>query len=1178
MGRLTQDRAQGIPSFPETLHGTHGDDAEPGCQEQSDDGCTKSPCQDQEPRSCSPDPRGCQGDLAGSGDLGESGSGSRLGSSIYDQSSRERRDGDSQGEDGTDGDCATASCECPPAASSELNSISVGWHAEDLHDMYMLFSEEKPRKHNWVAQEMWKYMQKKGFLDRSKEYIRSSKSDLLEVYCSSNSELTRQFHNADMKAYRFGLKQGDLKHADGRHRLYDHLMIFRPRDIWTAPSCRAWCKWNQFNMMRSIETAKRIIQAREDDEVHMMLCAALLEFQQWRCEECHFHMEQPGGSEMFYQPELVEIYEKLIWSRCDQCVAGNLSHPSTGNPMKKSMQILTTSKIVACTIEKLKCQGNHTHSMIEGSVKIGNQKCSVSSITELYTATFARRVCRAVQASQKVCEKQHFVENQGLHVGEENVNGDHDSKRRRLDIKQARPRSFEPEPSSLHEQSQVPDDISSAPNLNETVQNALQVAPRVGKLILENGDLFDQFGKIFPEKQIRVVELCKGVDRYRKPPINLMPGEAPLRKSIGLDREKLALFDPLPWENWENRSVRSLCSKSIPARLLVTIFAKEKTTDRVGPDEAPVRVEGQSSESRKRPGDELDGNLEKKHQQSHDLSDMEKMFDHPKLPEGMIKSIDDDNTKIHPTQKSLHGPRFLKLTKESQNLISKIHTNMGHPGVRKLRIALETQGVDQKILEALEDYHCSTCHEMQKPKSAKPSHLPDIREFNDCVGCDGITWTASSGKQFFFYHYIDAATNFHLANHTHRTDAEGAFESLRGTWLQWAGPCKVLVVDGDTAVCSEHFSNLAQSMNIRIGVVAAYAHWQLGKTERHGEILQEMLRKYDHEHPIQNSEDFMKALTQCCNAKNALSRHRGYTPEILVLGKSIQIPGVNSTDQVDSSHFLAENQTPEGLAFRESLAKRESARRAFVAADHDDRLRRAMLRKHRPFRGHHVRGTPVMFWRCGNGQLPGRWVGPALVISQEGDSIVWLSHVGKLFRVAPEHVRILSERESEQYERKPEQLPSQVGKGVFQYQDLIDQENSGPRVVQVDSEISGTPAGNNSSQDENQTAQEHEPAQEPSIPSIQSEPSIAPSAQENPPENAEVNPSEENAAPENIPVPEDDELFAEDYWIVKDNRLIRRHVKPRTTSFRPTEPDDCPINLLRLLDDSNRQKGANGPK
>ena len=99
-----------------------------------------------------------------------------------------------------------------------------------------------------------------------------------------------------------------------------------------------------------------------------------------------------------------------------------------------------------------------------------------------------------------------------------------------------------------------------------------------------------------------------------------------------------------------------------------------------------------------------------------------------------------------------------------------------------------------------------------------------------------------------------------------------------------------------------------------VKVVAAYAHWQLGKTERHGEILQEMLRKYDSEHPITNSDEFTTALTLCCNAKNALARQRGYTPEILVLGKSRILPGTNSQDQIDASQVLAECPSPEGIA------------------------------------------------------------------------------------------------------------------------------------------------------------------------------------------------------------------------------------------------------------------------
>lgn len=67
-----------------------------------------------------------------------------------------------------------------------------------------------------------------------------------------------------------------------------------------------------------------------------------------------------------------------------------------------------------------------------------------------------------------------------------------------------------------------------------------------------------------------------------------------------------------------------------------------------------------------------------------------------------------------------------------------------------------------------------------------------------------------------------------------------------------------------------------------------------------------MLRKYDKEHPITTSDEFTTALTLCCNAKNALARQRGYTPEILVLGKSRVLPGTNSQDEPDASHVSQE--------------------------------------------------------------------------------------------------------------------------------------------------------------------------------------------------------------------------------------------------------------------------------
>ena len=84
-----------------------------------------------------------------------------------------------------------------------------------------------------------------------------------------------------------------------------------------------------------------------------------------------------------------------------------------------------------------------------------------------------------------------------------------------------------------------------------------------------------------------------------------------------------------------------------------------------------------------------------------------------------------------------------------------------------------------------------------------------------------------------------------------------------------------------------------------------------------------------------------------------------------------------------------------------------------------------------------------MFWRNGLGQNPGRWHGPVTVINHENDSVVWLSHIGRIYRTAPEHIRSLSIREDQESQETQttdsSKMPSQIGKGVFQYEDLTSQ-------------------------------------------------------------------------------------------------------------------------------------------
>ena len=101
--------------------------------------------------------------------------------------------------------------------------------------------------------------------------------------------------------------------------------------------------------------------------------------------------------------------------------------------------------------------------------------------------------------------------------------------------------------------------------------------------------------------------------------------------------------------------------------------------------------------------------------------------------------------------------------------------------------------------------------------------------------------------------------------------------------------------------------------------------------------------------------------------------------------------------------------------FEEELQRRTAARLAFVKADSDARIRRALLRRHRVLRVPLAVGQQCFYWRdAGAPRLQKvRWRGPAKVAMREDDEqgkpiTYWIVHATSLIRVAPEHLRPVS--------------------------------------------------------------------------------------------------------------------------------------------------------------------------
>ena len=301
-----------------------------------------------------------------------------------------------------------------------------------------------------------------------------------------------------------------------------------------------------------------------------------------------------------------------------------------------------------------------------------------------------------------------------------------------------------------------------------------------------------------------------------------------------------------------------------------------------------------------------------------------------------------------------------------------------------------------------------------------------------------------------------------------------------------------------------------------------------------------------------------------------MSRVQGYTPEILVLGRSRHFPACNSNENTGSSEWIGvgdEEQTGlESTEFLENLARRETARKAFVSADHEQKLRRALLRQSRPKREAFAKGQWVMFWRHGKAGQPSQWIGPGKVIVSEEPNVVWVTYFSRLFRCAPEHLRSVSEREcqSSSIENQSEALPDQLGTGVFQYTDL-----TGPQVVQVPVD--------------NQTMMIPETAVPPQVAPV---PSGTSETSEDQPD---AEPLQENPPPADIPIP--DEPFSEDsgedsalhqwedfrdHWQIRDDKVFRIHREPRYRMFCPTNVVDCPIPTDWLLPERETQGRFHG--
>ena len=876
-----------------------------------------------------------------------------------------------------------------------------------------------------------------------KDIKKKNPIDLLEVYASEDSRLTKAVQDLGGKSLRFTKQDGDLSTFAGRVRLLRLVFEYSPRHIWLAPECLPWCAWNQFNQCRSIHQWERVHNIQEESRPHLRLCNLLMKIQ--RENNRHCHIENPAGSGLWKQPEIQESLQSTLPAKFDQCQMG-LKHPQNHRLIRKRTIVHSTSKNVHELLDDHLCSGQHVHAPIAGSCKFDGRRMLVSRFAAFYPTGLAKRIAKGIM--QKNHQHVDFPVYPVETLDDESI-----------ERPQKRSRTEEPMEPEANRPDQLPragsnsppkggflnrmvkkrhlkdkspidksDDVESGNNPWLAVfQQLKQQLPRVGaKEFRADSTIFQDVQTLNPKMNICQVVACKGVEKYLKGDIN-----NPHRHTVVMKRFSNEIVD-LGCEAWASLSQTQQRRKAIPSHIMVCMFGSLREV--VSSSPAPA-VPSAVSEQEPIPHAESTAEGQRNVKEGVDIETLQ-----PWTPAPVSQS----------------GPKFNALSSEDKSIIRKLHHNLGHPAAETLSRHLAFQGSRQELIDGAKDFQCSACMERRPPKKGSPGELKPAREFNEVVGIDGFEWSNQYGVKVYVLHAFDEGTHFHLGRRTTR-DGVITQKCLSEFWLSWAGSPNRLYFDAAGEFLAEAWKNFLQKENIAHKLTAE--SWQRGRVERHGGIIKEMLSRMNQQVPIRSEIDFDQCLLECFKAKNSLSNHEGFSPEQAVLGKASKLPASVISDETTSAHMLADSSHPEGEQFRKALSRRTAARESFLRCENSSALRRALLRQSKGEIINWHTGQLCMYWSKRNAPNmleKGRWMGPAQVVLQESRSIVWVSHVNRLLRCARENLRPVSLKEfqdlkiaqqsidQEMLANRARELERQLKErsGVFQFRDLSDLEVS----------------------------------------------------------------------------------------------------------------------------------------
>lgn len=237
-------------------------------------------------------------------------------------------------------------------------------------------------------------------------------------------------------------------------------------------------------------------------------------------------------------------------------------------------------------------------------------------------------------------------------------------------------------------------------------------------------------------------------------------------------------------------------------------------------------------------------------------------------------------------------------------------------------------------------------------------------------------------------------------------------------------------------------------------VSPAEAHSWLAAVERKHQVTRRALELYMEDIDSVTTKGLEEACIHVPPRINQLSWTRGFSPYQWVIGKTPS-QDLSLTSELYNPGYAPDDAT----SFTRTQEKRMRAACAFLKADSDAKLRRAMNQKYMEMKQEIRLGQKCYYWRIqGSGHLKkNKWRGPAVCIAHETSNdtgkivVLWLVHGTSLLRCAPQDVRPAVEDANVQVAHNPgaalKALEDLKARSTTQFRDMMSKQKGARDMV-----------------------------------------------------------------------------------------------------------------------------------